>query len=88
MCSLKMKKELLEKYSKIFENITFDVYVLQKNGSKYENTKIDFKKVMSDLDNMVTIKNLPTFVENKTFKESVNIELIKICLIHRRLNFQ
>lgn len=87
MRSLKIKKELLKKYSKIFENITFDVDVLQKNGSKYENTKIDFKKVISDLNNMVTIKNLSAFVENKSFKEIVNIKLIKNMLDTQEVEF-
>lgn len=92
MCSLKMKAKLLEKYSKIFENVTFDVNVLQKNGSKYENTKIDFKEVISDLDNMVTIKNLSTFFEDKPFVGnnglfSLNIELIKNILDTQGVKF-
>lgn len=87
MCSLKMKKELLEKYSKIFENIKFDVDVLRKNESEYIMTKIDFKEVISYLDDMVTIKNLSTFVENKSFKESVNIELIKNMLDTQEVDF-
>ena len=77
MCSLKMKKELLLKYKEIFENITSDVDVLKKNDSGYENMKIDFKQVVSDLNDMVTIKNLSAFMENKAFKESVNIKLIE-----------
>ena len=48
MRSLKMKAKLLEKYSEIFENVTFDVNVLQKSGSKYENIKIDFKEVIAE----------------------------------------
>lgn len=87
ICSLKMKKELLEKHREIFENITFDVDVLQKNGSVYENPKIDFKKVISDLNNMVTIKNLSNFMENKALKERVNIELIKNALDTRGVTF-
>lgn len=87
MRSLKMKAKLLEKYSEIFENVTFDVNVLQKSGSKYENIKIDFKEVISDLDNMVTIKNLSTFVEYESFSETINIELIKNILDTQGVKF-
>lgn len=87
MRSLKMKAKLLEKYSEIFENVTFDVNVLQKSGSKYENIKIDFKEVISHLDNMVTIKNLSTFVEYESFSETINIELIKNILDTQGVKF-
>lgn len=87
MCSLKMKIELLSKYKEIFESIPLDVDVLKKNGSVYENVKVDFKQVMSNLNDMVTIKNLSNFIENKTSKESINIELIKNILDTQEVTF-
>lgn len=77
MCSLKVKKQLLKEHEEIFNNITVEVDVLKKNDIMYENMKMDFKKVMSDLNAMVTIKNFSDFLEHKDFKESINKELIK-----------
>lgn len=87
ICSVKKKKELLSKYQEIFKNITVDVDVLEKNGSVYQNVKIDFKQVMSDLNDMATIKNLSTFMKRKTFEECVNIELIKNILDTQGVTF-
>lgn len=77
MCSLKKKKELLSKYNEIFDNITSDIDVLKKNGLVYENEKMDFKQVISDLGDMVTIKNLSSFIEHKAIKENINTEKIR-----------
>lgn len=87
MCSLNKKKELLRKYNVIFDNITSDIDVLKKNESGYENVKIDFKQVISDLNDMVTIKNLSSFVEHKAIKESVDIEKIKNMLDAQGVTF-
>ena len=77
MCSLRVKKQLLKQHEEVFNGITVEVDVLKKNDTVYENMKMDFKKVMSDLNAMVTIKNFSDFSEHKDFKESINKELIK-----------
>lgn len=77
MSSLNKKKELLSKYNVIFDNITPKIDVLKRNGLIYENERIDFKQVISDLSDMVTIKNLSSFIEFKTTKEKIDTAKIK-----------
>ena len=87
MCSLNKKKELLSRYKVIFDKITVDIDVLKKKGLNYENVKIDFKQVISDLNDMVTIKNLSSFIEHKAIKEKINIEKIKNILETHSVTF-
>lgn len=87
ICSLEKKKSLLSKYEAIFENIKFDVDVLKKKDLVYENVKIDFKQVISDLNDMVTIKNLSSFIEHQALKENVNIDKIKNLLETQGVTF-
>lgn len=87
MCSLKTKKELLSKYKEIFESITSAVDVLKKTDLGYESERIDFKQVISDLNDMVTIKNLSDFIGRKAYEESVDIESIKNILDTQGVTF-
>lgn len=62
---LKKKKELLDTYKEVFNNISVKVQVLRKKLSgQFEMCQIDFKEAIKELKNTATIGNLLEYTDN------------------------
>lgn len=81
LAPLKKKKELLDHYANVFNEIDVPVNVLEKEpDNRFVENKIDFKEVVPVTDSIATIQNLLKYLEHKAFEEKVNVELIKSIL--------
>lgn len=88
MVSLKKKKELLENYQDIFQNVEALIDVLDKNSDNvFSREQLDFKDVVMDLSKTATIRNLENYIEHKKFEGQVNEELVIDLLKSRRVPF-
>ena len=74
---------LINEYNNIWNKSRVKLFKPSKDTREFSkihsrDSKSDIPcKVISDLNDMVTIKNLSSFVEHKAIKESVDIEKIK-----------
>lgn len=75
--ALKKKKEGLEKYKDIYENVQVNIDVLCKDEeNKYSKKMIDFKEIVRDLEQVAVIYNLSEFKISKEMRDIVNVQLI------------
>lgn len=88
--SLSNKKKMINNYGNIFNNIHRDILVLRKEKTKdneqnYILHKMDFKEIISQMQNVAIIENYQCFMSGNGLKQNINAESVNNIMINSQL---